>query len=153
MYENNSSQGRRVADSSQYFEMVSDNRPKYTPEEQKERALAGSLETRKKIITQYLASQGIDPETIDIDAMIEKGTREPIFKKKNKYFKTTDGTIIRIDQDDFVCYKLDTTQQIWVQAQYLITELEEGSIQGEFIELEDKYQKMDVPNQNKKNNL
>lgn len=151
---NNSSQGSRVADSSQYFEMVSDNRPKYTPEEQKARALAGSLETRKKIIAQYLVSQGTDPDTIDIDAMMELGTREPIPKKKNnKYFKSVDGTIIKIDQDNFVCYKFDSTQNAWIQEQSIISDLENGLIQGEFIEFNDTYPTIDGPNQNKKNNL
>lgn len=151
---NNSSQGGRVADSSQYFEMVSDDRPKYTPEEQREKALAGSIETRKKLIAQYLASQGIDPETIDIEAMMEQGTREPIPKKKtNQYFKSVDGTIIKIDQENFVCYKFDQTQNAWVQEQSIITDLESGLIQGEFIEFNDIYPTIDGPNQNKKNNI
>lgn len=52
-----------------------------------------------------------------------------------------------------MCYKFDQTQNAWIQEQSVITDIENGLIQGKFIDFNDIYPTIDGPNQNKKNNF
>ena len=55
------------------------------------------------------------------------------------YFKLTSGVTLKIDKDNFTCYRFNQERQEWQEDSVLFTEYEHGNLEGQEIMMEDNY--------------
>ena len=89
-------------------------------------AIEGAKEIRKKLIADALREKGIDPSTVDIDAIVNgKGPHY-------KYYK--------IDTDNKKFYILDEELMQWREHRGMMAEFNYGELRGTFVIFNDKYE-------------
>lgn len=97
-------------------------------------AIEGAKETRKKLIADDLREKGIDPSTVDIDAIVNgKGPHY-------KYYKVSSTLMTKIDIDNHKLYILDRELNQWREDPSLMAEFDHGDLRGIFVIFNDKYE-------------
>jgi len=141
-----------------HMEKSDENTHTLTPEElaeklEKATALAneGANEFRKNYIKNVLEHNGIDFNTVDIDSILNGNIPEWFNnldfnisnnkeKKLNiKYFKLSNGTVVKIDIDNLTGYILNNETKSWIENASIFADFEYGNIHGDEIEFNDNF--------------
>lgn len=147
---NENKNSRLMAEPGDFYMAPSDkNTHSLTPEEIKaeletktDSASKGAYDIRKQLIKEHLMNQGINPEKVDVNYMLnnqQSPRNNNTSQEPTRYFRINSGMIIKIVPENLLCYKLDTRRKVWIESPSIFVEFEQGNIHGEYIEFDDNY--------------
>lgn len=150
---NDNKNSRLMATPGDFYMAPSDsNTHSLTPEEIKadletktESARKGAYDIRKQLIKEHLVNQGINPDKVDVNFMLNSQQPSPRSNQGEqqldavRYFKINSGMIIKIVPENLLCYKFDAVKKVWIESPSLFVEFEQGNVHGEFIDFNDVY--------------
>lgn len=122
-------------------------------------AKAGMRRYRREYITTMLIYNNIDPNTVDMNEILDgevpewlqelkKPTSEMItkiiFEREDlpshyKYFLLTSGLLIKLDNEELTAYRFNEKLRCWNDDSVLFIEYEYGNLMGELIDFDDSY--------------
>ena len=108
-------------------------------EKKTKEASEGERKLREQMIRQSLRVRGINPDTVNIQDILDNKKSLDSMIANFHYAQMRDGTIVKISSDNQILFKLNHEESAWKEDEELLLKLQNGTFEGKEIEFKDNY--------------